>query len=126
MCFSVFLAQVIGFYTVLVSLAFLIHRDHYKKTISDFLGSRPLMAVCGSLSLIFGLIIVIAHNKWVGDWRLLITLIGWYAVLQGLARLFFPEQFAKVVKDISNGIGYLISFAVWMLIGLYLIWMGVM
>ena len=33
---------------------------------------------------------VIAHNVWAADWRALITLIGWIAVLAGIARLALP------------------------------------
>ncbi len=124
MCFSTFLALVLGFYATLTSLACLVHQDRSKKTVSEFLGNHPLIALSGALSLMIGLLIVVSHNMWVGDGRVLITLIGWFAIVQGVARLFFPEHSAKLCKRIINGVGYQITLWVWLLLGLYLIWLA--
>lgn len=126
MCFSVFLAQVIGFYTVLTSLAFLIQRDRFRKIASEWSSNYALVAFSGGMSLFLGLLIVISHNMWRADWRVLITLIGWFAVLQGVIRLFFPDHFAKWIKQLLNSNGYLIALGVWLVIGLYLLAMVVM
>jgi len=31
------------------------------------------------------------HNIWVKDWRVLITLIGWIAVIKGVLLIAFPQ-----------------------------------
>ncbi len=124
MCISVFFALVLGFYLALTNLACLIHQDRSKKVVAEFLGSHALMALSGARSLMIGLLIVVSHNMWIGDGRVLITLIGWFAVVQGIARLFFPEHSAKLCKRIINGVGYQITLWVWLLIGLYLIWLA--
>lgn len=38
-----------------------------------------------------GLAVVWFHNAWVGDWRLIVTLLGWVSVLAGLSRMAFPD-----------------------------------
>lgn len=45
----------------------------------------------GTLWFIAGLTIIRTHNIWALDWPVLITLIGWFALLGGLARMFFPQ-----------------------------------
>jgi FtsH-binding integral membrane protein len=45
----------------------------------------------GTLLLIAGVAIVRNHNLWVRDWRVIITVMGWFAVFFGLARMFFPQ-----------------------------------
>jgi hypothetical protein len=45
----------------------------------------------GSLLFVAGLSIVRLHNRWNVGWPLLVTLTGWFAILGGLFRMFFPE-----------------------------------
>ena len=124
MCFSVFLAQVIGIYLFLVSLAMLMHQAHSKKVIHEFLAIPSLIALSGGLSLIIGLLLVVSHNIWVAKWPVVITIIGWIALIQGCARIFVPQAFVKFMSEITHKKGYLLLSWVWLLVGLYLIWMG--
>lgn len=45
----------------------------------------------GTLLFIAGLSIVRAHNCWTSGWPILVTLTGWFVILGGLYRMFFPE-----------------------------------
>lgn len=123
-CISVFLAQVLGVLFFLVSLAMLLHQQRFKKIMSDFLSDAPLVNFTGALSILFGMLILACHNVWVADWPVLITLIGWFVLLQGALRVFFPDSFAKMTKDMLTKQTYLIWSWIWLLIGLYLIWVG--
>ena len=38
-----------------------------------------------------GLAVVRFHNVWVGDWRIIVTLLGWMSVFAGLFRMIFPD-----------------------------------
>ncbi len=124
MCLSTFFAFVIGSYLFLVSLAMLVHQQRFKKIMADTLSDHPLLALTGCLGIIFGLVIVTTHNYWVSDWPLLITLVGWFSLLQGIARLFAPNEFAKMCKQFHAKMGYYLVTWIWLLIGLYLIWAG--
>jgi hypothetical protein len=66
-------------------------------------GSMPLIAaqvardpalilLSGILLLVAGIAIVRAHNVWSGGWPVLVTIVGWLALLGGLARIFFPHS----------------------------------
>lgn len=124
MCLSIFLAQVIGVFLFLTSLAMLVHQPRFKKTISDFLSNNSLISFSGNLSLLIGLLIVVSHNIWISQWPVLITLFGWVVLLQGLMRIYFPEAFTKMMKDLLAKNGYTVWCWIWLLIGAYLIWMG--
>ena len=39
-----------------------------------------------------GLAIVLTHNVWVANWRVLITLIGWLMLIRGAVRILAPEM----------------------------------
>lgn len=124
MCLSIFLAQVLGIYIFLMALAMLAHQTRFKTTMHDFLNNHSLIVFSGGLSLVFGLLIVLSHNIWVTMWPVLITIIGWILIVQGVMRIFWPEKFATCMRDMMAKSGYLIMTWVWLIVGVYLIWAG--
>ena len=50
----------------------------------------PHVYLNGTLLFIAGLVIVRAHNVWARSWPVLITLVGWFALLAGLGRMAAP------------------------------------
>lgn len=69
----------------------------------------------GLLLFIAGLAVVRAHNHWVADWSVLITLIAWLALLGGLYRMFAPEA-----QQLEKGIIAYSTIALLLLIGIVL------
>jgi len=49
-----------------------------------------LVYLNGTLLFVAGLSIVRAHNRWKGGWPVLVTLMGWFAIVGGLFRMFAP------------------------------------
>jgi hypothetical protein len=47
--------------------------------------------ILGMFALLAGLAIVNAHNLWVSDWRVIITILGWLAIARGALSLLFPN-----------------------------------
>ncbi len=124
MCLSTFYALLMGFYIVAVSFAMLVHQTRYKKLVGDLLGNHLVLALTGFLQLIFGLIIVITHNVWVSSWVVVITVLGWIAVLQGICRIYCPEHFAQFAKNMQAKVGFTIISWAWLIVGIYLVWAG--
>lgn len=52
----------------------------------------------GMLMFIGGLAIVLSHNLWVRDWRILNTLVGWAMLLLGLVRLYTATAYVATAK----------------------------
>lgn len=53
--------------------------------------SAPVVYLNGLLLFVAGLALVRAHNHWVRDWSILITIVAWTALAVGLYRLFIPS-----------------------------------
>jgi len=87
---SVFLARLIGPAMVVIGIAFLTDRAGFRAMLEDLLASRPLIFIAGVAPLVIGLAIVLSHNVWAGDWRVIVTLFGWFAMLVGACRILFP------------------------------------
>jgi arginine exporter protein ArgO len=51
----------------------------------------PVTYLNGVLLFVGGLSIIRDHNYWAHGWPTLVTLVGWFGILGGLFRMFFPE-----------------------------------
>jgi hypothetical protein len=69
-----------------------------------------------------GLITVSVHNIWAFDWRVVITCLGWVAILKGVHKIGFPESIhwqAQKYKDKQ-----IFSSIFLLLLGTWLLWKG--
>lgn len=125
MLLSIFLAKVIGLYLVIVSTAFMLKANEFKPMMLGMLKNPSLVLFSGIMALIFGILIVVSHNVWVMDWRVIITLLGWLTLLKGITRLFYPEfAMKKAIKCIENKASYNIMMFITLFIGLVLLYFG--
>jgi hypothetical protein len=53
--------------------------------------SITLVYLFGLLDFAAGLAIVLTHNVWAANWRVLITLLGWLMLIRGAVRILAPE-----------------------------------
>ena len=90
-------------------------------------GSMPLIAaqvardpalilLSGILLLVAGIAMVRAHNVWSRDWTVLVTILGWLALLGGLARMFFPIRLAGIAAQAGTSRALLIGSAIILLL----------
>jgi hypothetical protein len=73
--------------------------------------------LAGSLWLLAGLAIIRNHNYWKLHWPILITIIGWFAILGGLGRMFFP---AAVQNGEANNTVVIVLQIILLLVGIVL------
>jgi len=126
MCISIFYAQLIGLWLFLVGLAMIVHHVRFKKTVMESLTHPALMTFSGFIALGLGLLVVVSHNIWVPGWPVVVTLFGWVLIFQGVMRVFWPESFSKMMKNLLAKSGYTVMSWVWLVIGLILIYFGFM
>ena len=100
---SIFLAKLLGPPLLIVGIGILINRDYYLALTRQFVGSPPLMYLGAVVGMVGGLAIVLVHNVWAADWRVLITLLGWLMLIRGAVRVLAPETImgfaAKVIRN---------------------------
>lgn len=54
--------------------------------------SVGLVYLNGTLLFVAGVAIVQVHNRWTRGWPVLVTLMGWFAILAGLMRMIAPQS----------------------------------
>jgi hypothetical protein len=90
MATSVFIARLIGPVMLVIGLAVFANQQAFRTMAQDFLASRALIFLSGLLIMPVGLAIVLTHNIWAADGRVMITLFGWVNAIGGTVRLFAP------------------------------------
>lgn len=122
---SIFLAKVLGLYMTVLSIGLLMNAKKLRSNLIDFMDSPPLLLVSGVVALMVGLLIVISHNLWVPDWRVLITIIGWLALTKGLVLIMFPQSTVNISKKwLQNNMLYYTTMVIDLLLGIYLTYIG--
>jgi uncharacterized membrane protein YhaH (DUF805 family) len=75
--------------------------------------------LAGCLWFVAGLSIVRAHNRWSGGWPILVTIMGWFALIGGLLRMFAPVRAQQNVPRPATLLGFQL---VLLAIGVFLSW----
>ena len=76
----------------------------------------------GYITFLLGLATVIAHNIWVPNWTIAITILGWVTLLKGITKVGFPEHVhkqAQMFKSLDKFWGFVIF-----LMGAWFFWMS--
>ncbi|MBI2707201.1 MAG: hypothetical protein HYX35_02655 [Proteobacteria bacterium] len=122
---SIFLAKAIGIYYVFVSLAFLINKRKLRALIINTMNSPAYLLLSGFIALIIGILLTVSHNLWVEDWRVVITIIGWLALLKGMTIILFPQFLVTLsTKWMQNERAYYTTFLFVLFMGIILLYFG--
>ncbi|MDR3407548.1 MAG: hypothetical protein P4L68_03505 [Methylovirgula sp.] len=122
---SIFIARLLGPLFVVVGIAVPLKTQMFRAILREFGQSRALLYLAGFLGLLGGLALVLTHNLWVRDWRLIITLIGWLTIIRALVTIFQPQWIAAFAERIIESRSWLTVAAVAdLLIGVILSYFG--
>ena len=123
---SIFLAKLIGPLALALGLTVLLRGgDGFRTLVNEFAASPALIFLSGIITLPAGLAIVITHNVWTPDWRVVITIVGWLAVVSGAVRILAPQRAAAKARGlIAQPMIPKIGAAIWLAIGALLCFYG--
>jgi hypothetical protein len=121
---TIFLGRLLGLYLVAISLGMLVNRRRTLATLDEMARSDPWMLFSGMVATAAGLAVVLTHNLWSGGaLAIAVTIVGWAALLKGVALLLVP---ARQMADVYKGVGFERFFHVWMAVvlalGLWITW----
>ena len=115
---TVYLARLIGLFTVLLIGAMLMQGS---ATVEAAVADKPLMFTYAIISLGLGVAMVLGHNVWSrGALPAVVSLVGWLILAKGLALLLAPGMFERMQYREH----FYLYLAPSLVIGLYLAWAG--
>jgi len=122
---SIFIAELLGPVFIVGGIALLFKEKMFREILQEFIRSQALLYLAGFFGLLGGLALVLTHNVWVRDWRLIITLIGWLTIVRALVTIFRPQEIVAIGSKILEHRVYFFGAAVINLsIGLALSYFG--
>jgi len=104
MATSIFLARLIGPVCLVIGVALLVNGEGFRAMLFEFIDSPALIFLSGIITMVAGLAIVVTHNLWVPDWRVLITVIGWLGTIGGAIRIVVPQQTIELGRTMLTNI----------------------
>ena len=124
MTLSKALAGVIGPTMLVLAIGVFLNRALLPGMIDHLEGDYALFLIAGLLALLGGLAVVRAHNVWKG-WPAVITVLGWLAIVGGVARVLFPTPIIGLARiAVAQGAAIPAATAVVALVGLFLSYQG--
>lgn len=88
---SILLARMLSVVYVSAALGTIFSANHYRRLPDDLFSNAGLTYLTGFMTVVIGGLVVHYHNTWTKSWPVLITVIGWGALLKGVAIVVAPE-----------------------------------
>ncbi|HXM17971.1 MAG TPA: hypothetical protein VN934_04080 [Candidatus Tumulicola sp.] len=92
---TVFLSKLIGLYCILLTLTMAVNKQATVQTVIALVHNAPVLYVFGLTLVAVGLAMILSHNVWSGGAvPVIVTIIGWLALIKGLLFLLLPPPTA--------------------------------
>lgn len=123
---TTFLSRLIGLYSVLASLSMLTHRQASFTTANAIIHNPALLLTLSVMTVVAGLAIILGHNVWSGGaLPVIVTLVGWLALIKGLVFLFLsPEGAVDYFAALHYEHFFYLYTSISLLLGAYLTYAG--
>ena len=80
---SILNAKITSVVYLAAALSAVFSRDYYRRILDDLFKNAALTYLMGLTTVILGFLIVNYHNIWVREWTVLVTILGWLALMKG-------------------------------------------
>jgi uncharacterized membrane-anchored protein len=122
---SIFLAKLVGPCLVVIATSMIVNAQTFQGMAQQFTSNPALIYFVGHIALPAGLATVLTHNVWVVGWPVLITILGWLAMIGGAMRIIMPQRAARIGNKFSAKPATIATIGVlWLAIGAVLSFFG--
>lgn len=121
---SFLLSQLFGLYFVIISIVFLSRADYYKKLIAKVKAPDIAVMMHSALCLFLSIVLVVVHNIWVLQPRVLVTILCWLFLIRSVCWLVAPEFMLERIKKIWAGKTHYYLSVFFLFFGMYLMTRG--
>ncbi len=99
---EVLAAKIIGIVYVSFGIGLILNKAFYKEAILKIFENTGYFIIGGFIAIVFGVLIIENHNIWEANWTVIITIIGWIALLKGILLLVFPTKLNFLKSTFSS------------------------
>lgn len=117
--------QLIGLTYLCAGLGLLIHPKFQKNMLDGFVTNAGLVYSIAFPTLLVGFLLVAYHNDWYMQWTVILTIIGWIALIKGITMFVLPELYQAIASKLEHRKKILKAMAtILTLIGAFLLYLG--
>jgi len=118
------LEQVFGMYMLIMAIVLLTRAKFYREVVRNMKAVNSGVYFSSAFGLMLGLLLVIVHNFWVWEPRVVVTILCWVVLVRSILWLAFPEKMVERSKKLAAGPAYYVAAVIMALIGMYLMTSG--
>lgn len=102
---SIFIARILALMYLTVGIGLFLFRESYVLALRKILNNPGYALLGGFMAIVTGMAMVTFHNIWVYDWRVIITIVGWIALIKGVLLMLTPTylELFRGMLMIRNG-----------------------
>lgn len=117
--------QIFSVVYVVVGIGMIVNPAFYRKMFSDFIENGGVLYMGGIMALVVGVLLVIFHNTWTKDWSVIITIIGWMALIKGVVILILPKAMISLARSILQSNAFMkIEAVIAIVVGVLFAYLG--
>ncbi|WP_298370018.1 hypothetical protein [uncultured Lutibacter sp.] len=116
---SLFLAEFWGWLLIIFFFILSLNPKRNIQIIKD-LEDQKFAILISFITIIFGLLNILFHNMWESNYKLVITLLGWFCFIFGLSLFIFPKKTTKNINYVNIKFVQIIYILLFF-IGIYLL-----
>ncbi len=119
---TIFLAQFLGLFSIILSVVIILRRTMIVHVMGDFLKDRTLAFLVGVSEMAAGLLLVLSHSSWDTTLEAALSVLGWLLLLEGIFYLFTTKNLLrKMIGVLDNASAYYFFAVLYLLLGVYLV-----
>lgn len=120
---TIVLARISGIIFLLIGLSFM--NKSYMEAIIDEMGnSKALFWFAGLVLAVLGSVMLGVYSTWSYHWPVLITILGWIALLKGMVIMLFPASWYAFYRKFKPSGIIMISGVAALISGIILLYQG--
>ncbi len=124
---TIVLAQVLGIFFAIVGISMVVNKKTIVAAVEEITRNPGVLWFWGLIALIIGAVFIVLNNTWTSGWvPLLITVIGWLALIKGVFILLFSRTAAAFYKKCVQENMLTYAGCVVFILGLILLYQGFM
>ncbi|AHB41621.1 hypothetical protein P148_SR1C00001G0832 [candidate division SR1 bacterium RAAC1_SR1_1] len=97
---SIFLAKFWGSLFMILGVLSILAK--FLSRVIEYTEDKTITISTGYITFLLGLATVVAHNVWVADWPVAVTILGWITLFKGIEKIGFPDRVNKKAQMFKN------------------------
>jgi hypothetical protein len=119
---TVIIAQALGIFFVVMGASMVIRKHATAAALEEAVSNRGYLWMWGLLAVIMGAVIIPLNSVWTSGLPLIITVVGWLALIKGTFILIFPDATVSLYRKINKDVILVLVGVVAFIFGLVLLY----